>query len=310
MDILEQFFAEVDVDLLECVVDLDGFAQRRRLAALLRGLPDALVERFEEDRHAEEHRRLRLFQVLCDVLEAFAVRDGRAFIQRNEESACAFICMVQRQDREEDIPVVDLQIGRADHDVGDQVLMAEHDALAGAGRTGGEEQFSHLFRIDLRVDEPSVACLHEFIAFVDKAFPGKDTVVVFVCIHVDHELQVDLALFLDAAEHLFKLLALEEDGFDFGCRHEFFHLGLVEFLVERHNDAGAADDGQIGDRPLAAVLTGHADAHVLEAAVDKRCTQRIDHVERFFVCHLNVAAAPLPLLVEQRVITVPVIARR
>ena len=75
--------------------------------------------------------------------------------------------MVQREDREEDIPVVDLEVGRADHDVGDQVLVAEHDALARAGGAGGEEQLCHLFRIDLRVDEPSVAGMDKFKALVD-----------------------------------------------------------------------------------------------------------------------------------------------
>ena len=75
---------------------------------------------------------------------------------------------MQRQDGKEYIPVMYLQHRRSHHEVSDQVFMVEHYALRISGGARSEQDDGQLLRIYLRIQESSVAFLHEFLSFLDQ----------------------------------------------------------------------------------------------------------------------------------------------
>lgn len=56
-----------------------------------------------------------------------------------------------------------------------KIAVGEHNALGGAGRSGGEEESAHLIHVDLAVLKPSVACFKPRVSLVEEICEGHYT---------------------------------------------------------------------------------------------------------------------------------------
>lgn len=183
----------MQTELRRRLVQLEHFLDRRLLALLADILPDRLIQTLEDQRHAEEERRLDLLQILLDIFESLAVPDASTLVHRHQKAAGALIGMVDRQHTEESIPLVGIQQRRGTHQVAADIRLRKHDALGDARRAGGKEQRTHLVRIDLCIQIGTIACCNLFLTLSDQTGPALDTVRRRVRVQIYQYTQLRLA---------------------------------------------------------------------------------------------------------------------
>ena len=105
-DLFESLLANIYADFFCIAVYLHDPADCLFLALFSDIFPDAFVQSLKYRGNAQNHGRFCFHQILSDVFEPFTISDRSTLVQRHQKSACALICMMQRQYGEKYIPVM------------------------------------------------------------------------------------------------------------------------------------------------------------------------------------------------------------
>ena len=220
----EQAAAQVDADPPQRVAGRERLAQPARAAVALGFAPDALVHGLEHQGDRDQERALRFPQVARDVAQPVAEGDRRAAVERPEKAAHALVGVVDRQDRQEDVPGADRDIGHGRRQVRAEVAVGQRDRLGLGGRARREEQDTHGLRVDCPVEVVAPPGLQERAAALEEPFERQSARRIGVEPHVD-EAAHGPGLPGDRGHDL--ALGLGEDhGFSLGARQAAADLAL------------------------------------------------------------------------------------
>ncbi|GBD42535.1 hypothetical protein HRbin39_01929 [bacterium HR39] len=274
-------------------------------AAAFHLAPDALVQEFEQARHAGDDGGPRLDEVARELLHALGVVDARADGDGEVQPRGVLVGVGERQEGEEDLVAEPGPLQQADGtaDVGEDVAVAEHHSLGPAAGARGVDEAGEIVRpgplreVHLRRRLPlGQRLLPAHLAHVARR-------LVVAAVHAHHHAHPAHLLEgrVQAGEELgrghdrrLRLAVLQQIG----------EIGRPVGGVGGHRHGPGAHDGEIGDAPLGAVL--REQQHPLSGRDPRRGEKA--RKERRLAVHLRIGpGAPrvFALRQEQRGVAAP-----
>lgn len=154
--------AQVDADLPRQLGRRDAAGEQFLLPLFAHLVANLLIDGRNEERHQNHTGRAEDVHIAHDVFQAVVDADRRPEADRREHPAAGLIGVVQRQHGEQDVPAAEIDHIRGRPDAFEQVVVRKHNALAGAGRAGGEDDRAHRIHVHMGGGVRVVAVLIHF----------------------------------------------------------------------------------------------------------------------------------------------------
>ena len=212
-----------------------------------------IVEILYDRGYGQHYRRLYLENVLSDVLESAAERDGRSAVDAGKEGRRALVAVMHRKHRETDVLRTGLKHRLNENGVQKKIAVRKHYALRYSGGAGCEDDRGEVGVDDLSIHIAAVSVPDLVASFFAQSLPGEEPcpgVLVLVHVGVDDIAQPGVSAGFDALEDLVVFIVDGDDGFDLALDGELLELALVKLSVERNDYSHAADYREVGLTPL------------------------------------------------------------
>jgi len=106
MYLCEQLFRAIHTDFTQNRIQPQRKFYLFGKALLPDRVPNPSVHRFQHQGNHQHHRDLALRHVFCNMTQSLTICDGAASVHGAKKAAGAFVCMMNRKNREKDILIV------------------------------------------------------------------------------------------------------------------------------------------------------------------------------------------------------------